>query len=811
MGAVYLAVDQELGRQVAIKVLDTALTPVDYERFRREAMAVAQMQHPYIIQIYDIGHDSNGHPYFVMEYVQGKELKDLIKTQALELPELLELFKKVTQAVGHAHSKGVLHRDLKPQNILIRNSNGDPCLLDFGLARIDNTDTKDSATLTAEGSVMGTLLYMSPEQADGVQATVQSDIWGLGATFYHILTGESPFPYSPSPYKTITSIFNLDPVVPSKVNDELPTIVDECLLSCLEKEQDDRYQSADDLLEVLESIDLNAPGEDQRPQFLIPSLLIVFGALLVVAFIGYLSLPADSESSRLDSDNRREKTDKFVEKKASPRRTDPIKKIDPPIVIKPVKKPPVTKRPVKKPPKNKPPEPKPPVKKPKPSKSDSPKEIQPFDKRVFLPLTKAPPVFRDFNGDGATDILLTCSSEKKGFTTMSVVLSGKDLSELWRFHSLAYLNEEPLTINRKSGVSIYLSQYEYRSRKLVILKLAGRTGKVVDRTEVDVAKPKSLRVPSRIYRYRFNDVPYSFVIFESAKNKVFLFDHQFKYIDRCNPKISQRTTLRHRHEQKVVPWDLDNNRKIDGILWTFGRNIFYLYPNIKGKKRTLAWKSFHTMTAMRSKRTGPAPPNLQEINLFLIPNTRSQCLATLHLPRTYKKLRNRSPWFLVRLNHKGKADRKKIKSRYPGTQSIYPFRHSKSQWRIAFGSSAFKLQAARNIRIRMLDSAFGDLQKFAGQTQITNITGGSQNIGRVILTRKNPQCVERWNLSTQKPYAERIRFPKVPENLVGRSVIQDLNGDRAPELIVLYHDPGGDRRSKQQVRVLTVKAQAKKR
>ncbi|MDF1662960.1 MAG: serine/threonine-protein kinase, partial [Planctomycetota bacterium] len=333
MGAVYLALDQELGRQVAIKILDTALTPQDYERFRREAMAVAQMQHPYIIQIYDIGHDSNGYPYFVMEFVEGKELKDLIKTNALELPALLDLFKKVTQAVSHAHSKGILHRDLKPQNILIRNTNGDPCLLDFGLARIDNKNGNESMTLTAEGSVMGTLAYMSPEQADGVQANMQSDIWGLGATFYHILTGESPFPHSSSPYKTITSIFNLNPPVPSKVNDELPASIDECLLHCLEKEADDRYQSAEELLEVLESINLE--DESGVSPYLIPSLLLVLAAIIVVVFAVYLSLPNDSTRSPATKNSERELTarDEVVDSKTTAVEVrDTVKKFDPPIV-----------------------------------------------------------------------------------------------------------------------------------------------------------------------------------------------------------------------------------------------------------------------------------------------------------------------------------------------------------------------------------------------------------------------------------------------------------------------------------------------
>jgi serine/threonine-protein kinase len=189
MSAVYLAFDTVLERQVAIKQLhrDVAADAAQIERFRREARAVAQLNHPHVVGVIDVGEDS-GSPYIVFEYVEGETLKDRIRRNGrLEVTEALAYAIEVARALGAAHARGIVHRDVKPQNVLV-DEEGSAKVTDFGIAR-----TLGQEGLTAEGRVLGTTDYVSPEQALGHQVTGQSDIYSLGIVLFEMLTGDVPF------------------------------------------------------------------------------------------------------------------------------------------------------------------------------------------------------------------------------------------------------------------------------------------------------------------------------------------------------------------------------------------------------------------------------------------------------------------------------------------------------------------------------------------------------------------------------------------------------------------------------------------
>src|SRR3954466_12736897 len=189
MSTVYRAFDQTLERQVAIKLLHRQIAddPDQLERFRREARAVAQLSHPHIVTVIDAG-EEEGRPYIVFEYVQGETLKELIKREGpLDVDESAAYAIEIARALGYAHSRNIVHRDVKPQNVLI-DDEGSAKITDFGIAR-----TLDEEGLTADGRVLGTTDYVSPEQAMGHEVTGQSDLYSLGVVLYEMLTGEAPF------------------------------------------------------------------------------------------------------------------------------------------------------------------------------------------------------------------------------------------------------------------------------------------------------------------------------------------------------------------------------------------------------------------------------------------------------------------------------------------------------------------------------------------------------------------------------------------------------------------------------------------
>src|SRR4030081_3038425 len=189
MSTVYRALDETLQRQVAIKLLNRAVSPdsAQLERFRREARAVAQLSHPHVVGVIDAGEDE-GRPYIVFEYVEGETLKERIRRHGrLEIAEAVAYAIEIARALGAAHARHIVHRDVKPQNVLI-DEEGSAKVTDFGIAR-----TLDEEGLTADGRVLGTTDYVSPEQALGQPVTGQSDLYSLGIVLYEMLTGQVPF------------------------------------------------------------------------------------------------------------------------------------------------------------------------------------------------------------------------------------------------------------------------------------------------------------------------------------------------------------------------------------------------------------------------------------------------------------------------------------------------------------------------------------------------------------------------------------------------------------------------------------------
>src|SRR6058998_2410119 len=248
-GVVYRARQKSLNRIVALKVIGLAhwATEAHVKRFRLEAEAAASLNHPCIVPIYEVG-ERGGACYFSMGLVEGGQLDAVAKREPISIRDAAELIAKLARTVSYAHEHGVLHRDIKPGNILL-DTKGEPHLTDFGLARL--VETESTVTRTLE--VLGTPSYMAPEQAAGknTQLTGATDVYGLGAVFYQLLTGHPPFAGGTT-YETVRMVLEAQPRQPrlwnSKVDRDLATIC----LKCLEKVQERRYSSALALAEDLE-------------------------------------------------------------------------------------------------------------------------------------------------------------------------------------------------------------------------------------------------------------------------------------------------------------------------------------------------------------------------------------------------------------------------------------------------------------------------------------------------------------------------------------------------------------------------------
>ena len=300
MGIVYKALQISLNREVALKVLPKQFT-LDAEflhRFRREARAAAGLNHPNIVQIYEIGQQS-GINFFVMEYVEGVNLKNLIEQEApFPLLKAIDIIWDTCNALDFAHTHGVIHRDIKPHNIMISKI-GETKVFDFGIAR-----AADSAGLTTTGTSIGTPQYMSPEQARGEkEMDGRADLYSLGIVFYEMIVGMVPFEGSTA-VGTMYRHVNEIPDPPSKVNPDVPEELNRIVMKTLQKEKEKRYQTGAEMIDDLRLVKENLPADrDESAKRTSPrrkkkrgiftlvaaAFLLVFAAAVVYYYFGFMS------------------------------------------------------------------------------------------------------------------------------------------------------------------------------------------------------------------------------------------------------------------------------------------------------------------------------------------------------------------------------------------------------------------------------------------------------------------------------------------------------------------------------------------
>ncbi len=284
MGVVYQARDPQINRTIALKVLrEDRVTSEDFvKRFLKEAMAIGRLSHPNIVTIYDVGQDHDT-IYLAMEYLEGRPFNDIIRERTLSFPEIAELAVQLAECLDYAHKKGIVHRDIKPSNIMLT-PEGKVKLTDFGIARIEDPSMKDQ---TRAGEILGTPVYMSPEQVMGQPLDGRSDLYSLGVILYELAAGRRP--YSGENLAAIFRAITLDdPQDASTINPSIPPALASLIMKGLHKDASQRFQTGEEMAaaykDFLRKLESDAAVKETAPKKTPYAAIISVLVLIVLLF-----------------------------------------------------------------------------------------------------------------------------------------------------------------------------------------------------------------------------------------------------------------------------------------------------------------------------------------------------------------------------------------------------------------------------------------------------------------------------------------------------------------------------------------------
>jgi TolB-like protein/serine/threonine protein kinase/Tfp pilus assembly protein PilF len=310
MGEVYLATDVVAGRKAALKLLPVQFThdPDRLKRFQQEAHAVVALNHPNILTVYEIGEDQAIH-YIASELIEGETLRDRLTREPMQLSEALDVAIQVASALAVAHQAGIVHRDIKPENIMLR-PDGYVKVLDFGIAKLAEQELpasmpKDEALLLVQtnlGSILGTVRYMSPEQARGAQIDKRTDIWSLGVVLYEMVTGHEPF-NGDTARELMSSILETEPPPLKSYVKQTPAELQEMISKTLRKDRDERYGNARELLEALKNLRRKLEFKGMPPEVK-QEIELEIAHVLLTDIVGYSKLPVDEQRRLIERLNK---------------------------------------------------------------------------------------------------------------------------------------------------------------------------------------------------------------------------------------------------------------------------------------------------------------------------------------------------------------------------------------------------------------------------------------------------------------------------------------------------------------------------